>query len=103
SNGAFVRLGQIVGLENVVETARRMGVTVHLDPSIINMPLGVFDVPPIEMAAAYAAIANGGVRHTPYLVERIEDSRGNVVLTNEPNPIRSVSRQSACLATEVLR
>jgi penicillin-binding protein 1A len=103
SNGAFVRLGQIVGLENVVETARRMGLTVPLDPSIIAMPLGVFDVPPIEMAGAYAALANGGVRHTPYFVERIEDSQGNVILAREANPTRAVSRQSACLATEILQ
>jgi penicillin-binding protein 1A len=102
SNGAYVRLGQIVGLENVVETARRMGVTVPLDPGIISMPLGVFDVPPIEMAGAYASLANLGVRHTPYFVERIEDTDGELVLANTPNPVRSVSRQSACLATQIL-
>ncbi len=102
SNGAYVRLGQIVGLDRVVATARRAGITVPLDPGVISMPLGVFDVPPFEMAAAYAPIAYGGIRQEPYFVQRIEDSQGNLVLENEPNTTRAFSRQTACLATEIL-
>ncbi len=66
------------------------------------MPLGVFEVPPFEMASGYSSIAYGGIRQEPYLVERIEDSRGNLVLQHEHNPTRAISRQTACLATEVL-
>ena len=40
--------------------------------TIGNVPIGQgIGVTPIQMAAAYAAIANGGVRRTPYLVERV--------------------------------
>jgi penicillin-binding protein 1A len=103
SNGAFVRLGQIVGLDKVVQTARRAGVTVPLDPSDMSMPLGVFDVPPIQMASGYSAIPYGGLRQQPYVVEKILDRDGKLMYQHRPNPTRVVSRQSACLAAQVLR
>jgi penicillin-binding protein 1A len=72
SNGAFVRLGQTVGLENVVYTAQRLGVSSQFDPRAKSMPLGVFDVTPLEMASAYSAIPNGGVRQPSYFIDRVE-------------------------------
>ena len=50
SNCAYVRLGQIVGIDNVVEQARRMGITTPLD-DVVSMPLGTKEVHPIDMAA----------------------------------------------------
>lgn len=46
-------------------------------------------VTPIEMITAYAAVINGGNLVTPYVVSKIVDNDGNVVLTNE----RTVKRQ----------
>jgi penicillin-binding protein 1A len=103
SNGAFVRLGQVVGLDDVVEVARRLGVTSALDPGVISMPLGVFDTRPIEMASAFSAVANAGVRNPPYLVYRVEDRFGDVIFEQEPEGERAVSKQSACLAAQVLQ
>lgn len=102
SNGAFVRLGQTVGLENVANTATRLGVTSQFDPRSKSMPLGVFDVTPLEMASAYSAIPNGGVREAEYFIDRVEDRTGKVLIQHSPNPTRGVSVQSACLATEIL-
>jgi penicillin-binding protein 1A len=103
SNCAFVRLGQIAGLDNVVETARRMGVTAALDPSFFSLPLGTVEVRPIEMAAAYAVIANDGIYNEPYYVERVEDSQGNVLFEHEPDGQRALSKQTARLAAQVLQ
>lgn len=111
SNGAFVRLGQIVGLDRVVDVARRLGVTAHLDPSVISMPLGVFEVTPLEMASAFAAFAAEGIRNPPYFVQRVSvrrlDDEGNevteVLFEREPSGTRALSRQTACLTTQVLR
>lgn len=102
SNGAFVRLGQTVGLENVVYTAQRLGVSSQFDPRAKSMPLGVFDVTPLEMASAYSAIPNGGVRQPSYFIDRVEDRTGKVLFAHEVNPTRAVSWQSACLATQIL-
>ena len=103
SNCAFVRLGQAVGIPEVIESAGRLGV--ELDPVRDNnksLPLGATEVRPLEVASAYATIANGGVRHEPYYIERIEDSKGNVLYEQTPSGDRVVSTQVACLATEVL-
>ena len=58
SNVATVRLSERIGRDNVIQTARDLGVTapLHTQPSIA---LGTSGVPLIEMTAAYAAIANG--------------------------------------------
>jgi penicillin-binding protein 1A len=105
SNMAYVRLGQIVGLDNVAAMAKRLGISNDFDGGdpVLTMPLGVYDVRPIEMASAFATFANGGIRHPPYLVERVEDSAGNVLFEREERGTRAMSRQSACLETQVLR
>ncbi len=104
SNGGFVRLGQIVGLDEVVEVAERAGITSlpATAASAPSTPLGVFDVTPAQMASGYSAIAYGGIRQEPYMVDRVEDADGNVLWEHEADPSRAVSRQTACLATEVL-
>ncbi len=102
SNGAFVRLGQTVGLDHVADMARRLGVTSDFDPRAKSMPLGVFDVTPMEMASAYSAIPNNGVHQAAYFVDRIEDRDGNVLFTHTADPKRAFSAQTACLATQIL-
>ncbi len=102
SNGAFVRLGQTVGIENVINTANRLGVTSQFNAGSKATPLGVFDVTPLEMASAYAAIPNGGIHETSYFIDRVEDRTGAVVIDHSPNPTRAVTARTACLATEIL-
>lgn len=102
SNGAFVRLGQTVGLDNVVNLAQRLGVTSNFDPRAKSMPLGVFDVTPLEMASAYSAIPNGGLHESAYFIDRVEDRTGKVLIQHETNPSRAFSWQTSCLATQIL-
>jgi membrane peptidoglycan carboxypeptidase len=102
SNGAYVRLGQTVGLENVMHIAQRLGVSSQFDPRAKSMPLGVFDVTPLEMASAYSAIPNGGVREESYFIDRVEDRTGKLLFERVANPTRGVSWQTACLATQIL-
>ncbi|MEQ1787756.1 MAG: transglycosylase domain-containing protein, partial [Acidimicrobiales bacterium] len=101
SNCAFVRLGQIVGIKNVIEQARRMGITTPLDDAV-SMPLGTKEVHPIDMAAAVASIAADGMFHAPYYVDRVEGPDGGVLITHDPDPRRASSVQTARLAAEVL-
>ncbi len=102
SNCAFLRLGQFVGLDNVVDVARRMGVTTELDPRNLSLPIGSEEVHPIDMAGAAAVLANGGVRHRPYFIESVRDRNGNVIYQHESPGRQVISAQSACLATRVL-
>lgn len=44
----------------------------------------------LQLAAAYGALANGGVLMRPYLVKEIQDAEGEVVKRNRPEPVRRV-------------
>ncbi len=103
SNGAYVRLAATVGRENVIDMAERLGITSNFDPRIIPLPLGVFNVTPLEMASAYSAIPNGGIHQPSHFVNLIIDRNGNVLYSHPDNPTRVVSPQTACLATEILQ
>lgn len=106
SNCAYLRLGQIVGLPNVIATAKALGVSSSLeDPGGViplSLPLGPKDITPLDMATAYAAFANDGLRVDPIFVTKVLDRNGNVLLENTPNPTRAVSVQTARLITDVL-
>ncbi|HEX9994778.1 MAG TPA: transglycosylase domain-containing protein [Acidimicrobiales bacterium] len=103
-NCAYVRLEQLVGLPNVIDTARRMGITTPLGEPTgdLSLTLGTREVHPIEMAAAYATLAADGVYRQPYLIDRVEDSRGRVIFEHEDDPQQALDPEVARLATEVL-
>ena len=102
SNGAYIRLGQYVGLKNVEETTRRLGLRTDFGDYPISLPLGTLLTPPIDMASAFSAIANGGVRNPWYLVESITNADGEVIYQHAPAPERALTRQTSCLATQIL-
>jgi penicillin-binding protein 1A len=93
-NCAFLRLGQIVGISTIIEQARKMGVVAPLD-NVVALPLGVSRISPLEMAGAYASIANDGVYNAPYFVDKITDADGNVIYQHEAEPKRVMESQSA--------
>jgi membrane peptidoglycan carboxypeptidase len=101
TNCGFLRLAQIVGLNNVVDTAKDLGLTQSNIEGVISLPLGPYDVTPMEMATAYATFANDGIRVDPHLITRVTQG-DNVLIEHEPNPFRAVSSQTARLVTSLL-
>ncbi len=97
-NCAFLRLGAYVGADKVVDQARKMGVTAPLSPNL-SLPLGSSPISPLEMAGAYASIANDGVYNAPYFVSRITDSKGDVIYDHTGDPRRVMSQETAREAT----
>jgi len=81
-NVPAVKLAHVVGLENVVETAREMGITTELEP-YPSIALGSFEVKMIDMVAAYASLAVGGHRVEPFAVEKIDTLDGREVYRRE--------------------
>lgn len=100
-NCAYVRLGQIAGIDKVVDLMSRLGIT-GLDPNIAATPLGGQSVRPIDMAAAYAGIANDGVFNPWYIIERVEAVNGEVLYQHTPTPRQALSPQAARLTTRIL-
>ncbi|MBI5156521.1 MAG: transglycosylase domain-containing protein [Acidimicrobiia bacterium] len=82
TNTVFCQVSIAVGPENIVDVAHRMGIKSPLGavPAIV---LGAQAVSPLEMASAYSTIANYGLRTENYLIERIEDSEGNIVYQHQ--------------------
>ncbi|HSA06684.1 MAG TPA: PBP1A family penicillin-binding protein [Candidatus Gastranaerophilales bacterium] len=78
SNTIAAKLIMDMGVEEVIQTARKMGINTPIvnDPTIA---LGSSAVKPIELATAYGVLANGGVKVQPYGIERIESSNGKVI------------------------
>ena len=66
SNVAAVRLAQRVGLDNVVQTARDLGVTAPIPADDASIALGTADVSLLQMTAAYAAVASDRYPVVPY-------------------------------------
>jgi len=94
TNCAFIRLAHEVGLPNVISMAHRFGITAHLEP-YPSIVIGSVAVHPIEMAAAYAAVANGGVYHAPSFIDHVVDRSGRTIYTGGDPGHRVVAAQIA--------
>lgn len=88
--------------QQLIDAAHRLGITSPLEP-VLSLPLGVSPVTPLEMAAAYAAFANGGYRVEPYYIARIVDRNGRVLLENRPRLVQAADPRAVYIVTDMLR
>jgi 1A family penicillin-binding protein len=84
-NVPAVKLGQEVGLNQVIEVCRVLGIKSPIEP-VVSLPLGSVDLTPMEMAGAYATFANDGWHSDPTFIVQVTDSQGNILLDNTPKP-----------------
>ena len=122
-NPAFINYGLRIGNEKFYEYMRSFGLmnttgidlggeavgVFAADSSFTQLDLACyafgqnFTVTPLALIAAQAACVNGGYLHTPYLVERITDSNGNVTYRHDDTPVRQViSEQTSATVRECL-
>jgi penicillin-binding protein 1B len=101
-NAATVRVAESVGLDAVIGTARQVGFTSLMQP-VPALVLGSFEVSPLELAAAYAALANGGERLSPVAVRAVVGRDGAVVDQAAPTRAAAVRPEEASLLTYLLR
>lgn len=99
-NAATVWMADAVGYDAVVRTAREVGVTSPLQP-VPALVLGSFEVTPLELAVAYATLANGGDRVRPTGLRAVVDREGGV---SEPPGARvpAVRADEAYVLTHLL-
>jgi penicillin-binding protein 1B len=100
-NVATARLAQEVGIDRVIDVARRLGIESPL-PAVPSLALGTAEVAPIELARAYATIASGGVRPRLQSVEDLVDRTGDVVERRDLRFERVLDPGTAYLATSLL-
>ncbi len=107
-NCAYIRLGLSLdadpqkSLDRIADVARRLGVDIKggYGPSMV---LGAKEVTPLEQASAYATIANDGVRHEPYFVQRVLDRTGKVVFEQKDDAKRVLDANVARAAIWTLQ
>jgi len=97
-NVPTVRAAQRIGLDAVVDAARRAGVEAPLKP-YPSLALGAQEVTPLEIATAYATLADGGIRHRPVFVEAIVDSRGRAIYSGRHEAKRVLPAAPTYLVT----
>ncbi len=84
SNIFHARLIKETGPSNVVDMAERLGIRRSPLPAECALALGAVEVFPLEMASAYATLANSGEYCAPFAITRIEDQDGNLLYEHSP-------------------
>ena len=101
-NVPTVRAALEIGLPEVAAMAKAAGIQSALRP-FPSLALGAQEVTPLEIASAYATIANGGMRCEPGIVESIEEVGGRQLFERHRKTERVISPQSAYLITVALQ
>ncbi|HEY1072265.1 penicillin-binding protein 1A [Brevundimonas sp.] len=90
-NVMTVRLAQAVGMKNIVDLSKKMGVVDDMSPNLA-MSLGAGETTPYRITAAYAAFVNGGRKIDPYLIEMVQDRNGQTIHRADRRQCRDCSR-----------
>ena len=102
-NSVAVRVGQEMGIKNIIETAKAMGIKSPLKDAP-SLSLGASDVNLLELANAYSTVANEGKAHPEaILVTRILDRDGNEVYVAPTETEQAISVKSAYYMQQMLR
>ena len=101
-NSVAVRLGQEMGIKNIIRTAQDMGIKSPLDDEP-SLALGSSDVNLLEMVNAYGTVANDGEHHVPVVVTRILDKDGNEVYVAPKDHEKALPYRTAFLMQEMLK
>ncbi|HWM90986.1 MAG TPA: PBP1A family penicillin-binding protein [Thermoanaerobaculia bacterium] len=100
-NVPAVKLWDLVGGRRVIDFAQRCGIRTKL-PNYPSISLGAADLIPLEMAAAFATIANQGVYIEPHLINRITSPDGQVLEQHFPATYSSTTPATAYVLTHMM-
>jgi penicillin-binding protein 1A len=100
-NVTSTKLGDLVGMDRVVDFARRCGISSPLSP-YPSLALGTAELIPVELTAAYAAIANQGVFVEPFLIDRIAGPDGGLVEEHQPQAHQAMEPEIASVLGHML-
>lgn len=103
-NVPAVEVLQRVGIENMLEEAKRLGITTLGDPSNygLSLVLGTGMVRLTELTNVYATFANEGRYNPVTLITRIEDKQGRIIYRYKPRPVQVIEPEVAFLISSIL-
>ena len=80
-----VRLARSVGIDKIVEYAKKFGISDDL-PHQMSIALGSGETTVLNLATAYGMLVNGGKKIEPVLIDRIQDRTGTTVYNSDTRP-----------------
>ena len=83
-NMISIRILKEVGTQNTQDWITKFGFEAERHPPYLTMALGAGSTTPMQMATAYSVFANGGYRVNPYLISKITDYKGAVIVQTKP-------------------
>ena len=111
-NLVSIRILQAIGARYGQEYITRFGFDADKHPPFLTTALGAGSVTPWQMLGGYAVLANGGYRVNPYLIGKVTDNNGKVLMEAQPvlagdESIRALDPRNAymmhSLLNEVMR
>jgi penicillin-binding protein 1A len=101
-NVPTIKLLRKVGIPLVASYARRMGIRSPIGQNL-SLALGSSEVTLLELASAYAVIADRGIRTEPLFILKVADRNGTVLEKNAPSPSEVLSEETAAVMTSMLQ
>jgi penicillin-binding protein 1A len=83
-NLVSIRLLSLIGTNYAVTYAQRFGFSASQLPPTLSLALGTASVTPLDMASAYAVFANSGFKVTPFIIDNIQNSQGQMIYQAKP-------------------
>jgi len=106
-NLVSIRILQSIGAKYGQEWATHFGFDADKHPAYLTMALGAGSVTPMQMATGYSVFANGGYRVNPYLITKITDQRGKILLQSTPpvlnESMRGIDARNAFIMDSLLQ
>ena len=88
-NLVSIRILESIGPAYARDYVKRFGFDPSRHPPYLTMALGAGSVTPLQMAAAYSVFANTGYRVTPYLIDKVYDGTGKLLMESRPQTVAS--------------
>lgn len=101
-NTCTVRVAQQVGIANVIDRAKALGLEPHY-PRELAISLGAVAVSPLNLTQAYAAFANQGLGVRPRIITKILDSKGEEIYKQDPEHWQALTPQNAFMIATLLK
>jgi penicillin-binding protein 1A len=101
-NVVAIKLADLIGIHNVINTARKLGIKSTLNP-ILSLTLGACEVNMLEMVSAYGVIANQGQKLETTSITKIIDRNGNLIFEHSIEPKEAFDRKHILALIELMQ
>jgi penicillin-binding protein 1A len=106
-NMISIQILQSIGTQYAQEWISKFGFDPEKHPPYLTMALGAGAVTPMQMATGYSVFANGGYRVNPWLVSKVSEQRGKILLQTQAPVLedgeRAIDARNAFLMTSLLQ